>query len=118
MAGSAGGFRLTVRKGGKVEKTKTPSLEAALIELEFRGAECQRDARGTPVDTKVLGRYEPAQQVVARIELAGPRGLRAGVDVRGDTSAQAYTGRFGRRIVERREGESAYDALRRVLGAG
>jgi hypothetical protein len=96
---------------------KLPTLEAALIEVEFRGAELQHDARGTPVDTKVLGRYEPAQQVVGRIELAGPGGLRAGIDVRGDTSAQAWTGRVRRQLVDAREGESAYEALRRVAGS-
>jgi hypothetical protein len=112
----AGSYRLVVRRGGRVEKSSLPTLEAALTEVEFRGAECQRDAGGTPVDTKVLGRYEPAQQVVARIELAGPGGLRAGLDVRGDTSAQAWTGRLRRRLVEPRGGESAYDALRRAVG--
>jgi hypothetical protein len=55
--------------------------------------------------------------VAVRGELAGPGGLRAGVDVRGDGSAEAYTGRWRRRLVERRTGETAYDALRRVLAA-
>ena len=64
-----------------------------------------------PVDTKVLGRYEPAQRVAARLELGG----RGGVDVHGDGSAVAYTGRLRRRLVERRGSESAYDALRRAL---
>ncbi len=98
-----------------MEKDSRPTLEAALVEIEFRGAELQHEARGTPVDAKVLGRYEPAQQVVGRIELAGPGRMRAGIDVRGDTSAQAWTGRFRRRLVEPREGESAYDALRRSV---
>ena len=100
-----------------MDRDTRPTLDDALVEIEFRGAEAQRDARGTPVDAKVLGRYEPEQQVVARIELAGPRGLRAGVDVRGDTSVQAWTGRVRRRLVEPRGGESAYDALRRAIGA-
>ena len=62
-----------------------------------------------------LGReFTPAQQVSARAELRGPRGLRAGIDVRGDGSAEAWTGRIVRRLVEQEPGEDAYAALRRV----
>jgi hypothetical protein len=61
-----------------------------------------------------LGReYEPVQQVAARGELKGPNGLRAGIDLRGDGSAEAWTGRFGRRLIEQQKGEDAYSALRR-----
>jgi hypothetical protein len=55
------------------------------------------------------------QIVVARLELAGPSRLRAGVDVRGDGSSEAFTGRVRRRVVDHQAGESAYDALRRAL---
>lgn len=62
-----------------------------------------------------LGReFAPAQQVALRAELKGPKGLRAGIDLRGDGSAQAWTGRVGRRAVEQRPGEDVYAALRRV----
>jgi hypothetical protein len=106
---------LIVRVTGGIERERFSSLEQALDEIESRGRELQSGARAKPVDTKVLGRYEPAQQVAARIELSGRGGVRAGVDVRGDGSAEAYTGRLRRRVVEQRGGESAYAALRRAL---
>ena len=62
--------------------------------------------------------YEPIKQVAARGELAGPGRVRAGVDLRGDGSAEAYTGRWRKQLVDRHPGETAYDALRRALGGG
>lgn len=112
----AGSYRVTVRRGGRVERERLPTLEAALDELESRGAQLQREPRARTVDTKVMGRYDSVQQVAARLELSGPGRLRGGVDVRGDGSAEAYTGRLRRRVVYQRGGESAYAALRRALG--
>lgn len=111
-------YRLIVRTEGGIERAKFETLDTALAEIESRGREKQRTTRSKPVDTKILGRYEPAQRVAARLELSGPRGLRAGVDVRGDGSASAYTGRIRRREVVARGKESPYEALRRELGKG
>ena len=59
---------------------------------------------------------EPVQQVVARGGLAGPGGARGGIDVRGDGSTEAWTGRSWRRsLVAQEAGEDAFQALRRVL---
>ena len=65
---------------------------------------------------QLIRRIEPVQQVTARIQLAGPGRLRAGIDVRGDGSAEAWTGWLRRRVVDQRRGESPYDALSRVAG--
>jgi hypothetical protein len=105
-------YRLKVRVGSKVERSRHDDAETAIAALESRAAELQRTARRKPVDIKI-SRFDPVQQVTARLELAGP-GVRAGVDVRGDGSVEGWTGRFRREVLELRRGESPYDALRRV----
>jgi hypothetical protein len=113
-------WKLTVRTGPRVEHAQFGGLDAALDALEARGRELARDAGRDSIDLQVR-RFEPVQQVAARIELAGPERLmpavRAGVDIRGDGSSEAYTGRVRRQVVEQREGETAYGALRRALTA-
>ena len=111
-------WKLTVRAGPRVKRHRFASLEEALDALEEHGRELSADASTNSVDLKYT-RYEPVQRVAARIELAGPERLlpsvRAGVDVRGDGSTEAYRGRVRREVVEQRGKESAYRALRRAL---
>jgi hypothetical protein len=110
----AGSFRLTLRHGAEVDHERLETLEEALAVLEERLRGLSGETRREPVS--FLGReFEPVAQVAARGELAGPGRLRAGVDVRGDGSAEAWTGRWRRRLVATRPGESAYAALRRTL---
>jgi hypothetical protein len=109
-------YRLTVRSGPKVEHERFASLAEAVAALEQRGRALEQGADARAVGGTLMRKLEPVQQVVGRLELSGPRRLRAGVDVRGDGSAEAYTGRVRRKLVEGRRGETAYDALRRQLG--
>jgi hypothetical protein len=106
-------YRVTIRRTGRTEKTRHATAAAALdhLESELRAlATTQR-----PRVARALGRdYEPVRQVAARGELRGPGGLRAGIDVRGDGSTEAFTGRIVRRVVTAHDGEDAYTALRRV----
>jgi hypothetical protein len=107
-------FRVVLRHGPKVEKLRTDSLEAALELVERRAREIAAGPGRESIDLHVR-RFEPVQQVVARAEIRAV-GARAGVDVRGDGSVEAWIGRRIRRWpIEPREGEDAYAALRREM---
>jgi hypothetical protein len=108
-------FTVTVRSRARVRKERHEALDAALDALERIARELADDARARPLGGTLIRRLEPVQQVVGRIELRGPGRLRAGVDVRGDGSSEAYTGRVRRTLVEQRRRESPYEALRREL---
>jgi hypothetical protein len=111
-------WRVTVRVGPRVERATHPSLQAALRAVEARATRLAQDVGRAPVDVRYR-RFEPAQQVAARLELAGPQRLlpsiRAGIDVHGDGSSEAYLGRVRRQVVKARRRESAVEALRREL---
>ena len=108
-------YTVVVRAGAKVRKQQLRALSEALDELEREGRELEADADARPEGGTIIRRLQPVQIVVARLEVSGPGRLRAGVDVRGDGSSEAFTGRLRRRVVEQRDGESPYDALRREL---
>ena len=96
-----------------IERSKHDTLAGALDALEEACRVIANTQRREP--KKVAKRtYEPVVQVMARVELRGP-GVRAGVDVRGDGSTEAFTGRWRRQLIEQRGKESAYRALRREL---
>jgi hypothetical protein len=111
-------WKLTERAGPRVQRSSFDDLTPALDALEARGRELSGSAPGEALDAK-FRRFEPQQRVIARLELAGPERvaptIRAGVDVRGDGSVEAFRGRVRREIVSPRRGESPYAALRRVL---
>jgi hypothetical protein len=108
-------WKVTERIRGKVKRYSFGSLDDALRDLEARVDEQARSADARPEGGGIMRKIEPVQQVVARIELAGPQRVRAGVDVRGDGSSEAWTGRFRRELVDQKARESATDALRRTL---
>lgn len=97
-------YRVTVRRGPKVSREDYETLNQALAAVE-------REARGGRSAENALGRtYEPGQLVAARIELKGA-GTRAGIDVRGDGTLVAWTGRVRRRALE----GDALEALRQSV---
>lgn len=113
-------WRVTVRSGPTVERLAADSLHAALVLVEKRARTLAAGTRVAPVELRVKS-YAPAQQVAHRIEIAGPRRflapVRAGVDVRGDGSLQAFTGRTARRPLDGEGRKEVFDALRRAVGA-
>jgi hypothetical protein len=87
------GYRVTVRRGPRVSREDYETLNQALAAIE-------REARGHRSAENALGRtYAPEQLVAARIELKGAT-QRAGIDVRGDGSRVAWTGRMRRTPLE------------------
>jgi hypothetical protein len=109
------GFTVTVRRRGKVTRERHEKRGDALDAVESTGRDLEGEAPLRPEGGGLMRRIDPSRQVVGRIELSGPGRLRAGVDVRGDGSSEAFTGRMRRELVEQRRGESAYQALRRVV---
>jgi hypothetical protein len=107
------------RRGGKNDKRAFATLGEAIdhLETELRAA-ATLIARAPRVE-RALGRdYEPVEQVAVRGELRAPGRMRAGVDVRGDGSAEAWTGVVRRRLIDVRDREDAWSALRREVGIG
>jgi hypothetical protein len=98
-------YRVTVRRGPKVEREEYETLNQALSAV-------QRHAHGRARSVEALGRrYEPKDLIAARIELKGGR-QHAGLDVRGDGSLVAWTGRYRRKELP---GEDALKALRQSV---
>ena len=106
-------WRVVVRNGPRVERHRAPSLDAALELLETETRVLANTERRGEVDARYRT-YAPSEQVAARVELRGPS--RAGFDVRGDGSVQAWTGRIRRRLVEPEGDETPFEALRRAVG--
>lgn len=109
-------FVVTARVGPRVERASFASLDEALDEIAARTQTTGPGRAGSA--RSVLGReYAPEAQVAGRFELRGPGGVRGGVDLRGDGSAVAFTGRLRRREVSPDGRETAVQALRRALSA-
>jgi len=114
-------WKLTVRSGPKVTRSRFAEVDGALGALRSAVDQFTREAPGRAVNVRVR-RFEPAEQVTARVELAGPQRLspsvRAGIDVHGDGSTVAYVGRVRRKVIEPRRGEDSCGALAREVRAG
>jgi hypothetical protein len=106
-------YTLTLRRRGEVTHQRLDTLSEALDALEARVGELTPPRHRRP-EHALVREIEPVAQVAVRGEISG-RGVRGGVDVRGDGSLEAFTGRLRRVVVAAQPGESAFDALRRAL---
>jgi hypothetical protein len=111
------GYKITIRAGGKIKRERYDHLGQAIAAIERHGRDLERTAHTHAVGGRLMRKLEPARQVVGRIELSGPGRMSAGVDVRGDGSAEAFTGRIRREVIVQKRGETAYKALGRTLGS-
>ncbi len=115
-----GKWTLTVRDGPHVAHKRFQTLAEAIVAMEHELDELAPNSKRRSV--KVPGKsFDAARQVAIRAEVAGPGGFmagapRGGVDMRGDGSTEAYTGRLRRKLVELQPGETPYAGLRRALG--
>src|SRR4051812_29819461 len=108
-------YNVTIRVGPKVLRESFDDVDSAITELE--GVLRPIAARtNLPPATAFIRDIPAEQQVVARGEIAGPKRLRIGVDVRGDGSTAAFSGRIRRTPIIPVDGEDAFQALRRLFG--
>jgi hypothetical protein len=111
-------YRLTIRTTGRVERSDHATLADAVDAAVDAARIAAAEPTARTIDLRAR-RWAPEDQVRTRIEISGPErwraSTRAGIDVLGDGSAQAWTGAPERRALEPADGEDAAGALRRVL---
>ena len=109
-------WKLTIRDGSDVRRTKYDDLESALEEAQ-RTIDEVLD-REPLKKLKMIRDYEPEIQVKARVEISG-KGLfsppTAGVDVRGDNSVVGYVGGVARKPLEGDTSKQVVEAMREAL---
>ena len=99
-------YKLTVRRRGATERERFASLPEALAALRgaHRRARAGRAAR--PRARAARASSTPVEQVAAARRGRRARARTAAIDVRGDGSAEAFTGRWRRVLVAREPGET------------
>jgi hypothetical protein len=110
-------WTLKIRDGSQIERTGFTDLDKALRALERRLKELEPSSHRE--DVHLLKRKIDASRLVAvRAEVSGPRRImpafRGGIDLRGDGSMEAFTGRSRRTLIEQGSRESPTQALRRA----
>jgi hypothetical protein len=111
-------WKLTIRNGPDVSHESFDDLDEAVAAMRARALELR--AAAPPKTASLLGTYEPADQVRARLQLSGRGLLRkpvAGIDVRGDGAFVPYRGGVGREQLDPSGHDTPFDLVRETLEA-
>jgi hypothetical protein len=109
-------WKLTVRDGADVSHADFDDLDEAVDAMRERALEIR--AQAPPKTASLLRTFTPADQVQARLQLAGRGLLRkpvAGIDVRGDGAFVPFRGGVGREELDPARHETPFDAVRETL---
>ncbi len=112
-------WKLTVRHGSDVEHDGFDDLGEAVAAMRERALAIR--AEGPVGPASMLRRFEPRQQVQARLQLSGKGLLRkpvAGVDVRGDGTFVPYRGGVKREELDPTDYETPFELVRETLAQG
>jgi hypothetical protein len=112
-------WKLTIRNGSKVAHESFEDLGEAVAEMRRRALEIR--AAALPAKTvSALREFKPADQVTARLQIAGKGLLRrpvAGVDLRGDGTFVPFRGGVARQELDPSGHETPFDLVRETLEA-
>lgn len=110
-------YTLKVRDGARTLRERFDSRDALLSAAGRHAEDLAAAAANRPIKTP-LRDFDPIDQVVGRVEISrkGHRpllGEHAGIDVRGDGSMEAWSGKLSRTVIEQSPGETVLGALKR-----
>jgi hypothetical protein len=109
-------WKLTVRNGAEVDHEGFDDVDEAVARMRERALEIR--AEGPPKVANVLRKFEPTDQVTARLELSRGGFLRkqaAGIDVRGDGTFMPYRGGLRREELDPSGHDTPFDLVRETL---
>jgi hypothetical protein len=109
-------WKLTVRHGSEVSHQRFGELGEAVAAMRERAIAIR--AEGPGEGASMLRRFEPQDQVYARLQLSGKGWLRrpvAGVDVRGDGTFMPFRGGVTREELDPASYSTPFDAVRETL---
>lgn len=105
-----------MRNGAEVGHEGFEDLGEAIAAMRARALDIR--AEGPPKTADVLRKFEPKDQVTARLELSGRGRLRkpvAGIDVRGDGTFVPYRGGMRREELDPSGHDTPFDTVRETL---